>query len=96
MYRIYVSFECIDGKREEFLKEVKSQGILDAIRAEDGCLCYDYYLSAEDENKILLIEYWESKSHQEIHIGQPHMDKLRALNSKCIKSSHLGEFEFKD
>ena len=86
-------FESI---REEFLKEVKSQGILDAIRSEDGCLCYDYYRSDEDENKILLIEFWESKTHQEIHMGQPHMEKLREINSKCIKSAKLGEFEFKN
>ena len=58
MYTIYVKFECNEGKRETFVREVKSQGILDAIRAEDGCLQYDYYYSDEDKNGLLLIEAW--------------------------------------
>ena len=30
-----------------------------------------------DPDEILLIEAWESKKHQEIHIEQPHMAKFR-------------------
>ena len=38
MYTIYVKFDCIPGKREAFIERVKAEGILDAIRAEDGCI----------------------------------------------------------
>ena len=43
MYNIYVVFKCFDGKREAFVEKVKSEGILDAIKAEDGFGRYDYY-----------------------------------------------------
>ena len=95
MYNIYVSFECFAGKREAFVKKVTTEGILAAIRAEDGCLRYDYYFSESNPNELLLIEAWESKQHQQAHIEQPHMARLREFNGDYIKSAKLGEFEFK-
>ena len=95
MYTIYVIFKCLPGKREAFVEKVKEEGILSAIRAEDGCLRYDYYFSEADANELLLIEAWETKRHQEIHIAQPHMAKLRAMKSYYIESTTLGEFELK-
>ena len=52
MYTIYVKFECLPQKREAFIEKVKETGILDAIRAEDGCIRYDYYLSEKDPNEL--------------------------------------------
>lgn len=95
MYTIYVVFKCFEGKREAFVEKVKSEGILSAIRAEDGCVRYDYYFSEADKNELLLIEAWETKRHQEIHIAQPHMDSLRAFKGDYIESTTLGEFELK-
>lgn len=95
MYTIYVVFKCFPGKREAFVKRVREEGVLSAIRAEDGCGRYDYYFSEEDENEILLIESWESKRHQEVHIAQPHMDTLRSFKDEYIESTVLGEFELK-
>ena len=92
MYTIYVVFKCLEGKRESFVERVKAEGILSDIRAEDGCLRYDYYFSESDPNELLLIEAWESAKHQQIHIAQPHMDKLRALKDDYISSTTLGEF----
>ena len=95
MYRIYVVFDCIPGKREAFVKAVTEKGILSAVRAEDGCHRYDYYFSEADANQLLLIEEWETKRHQEIHIQQPHMALLREMKSDYILSTKLGEFDFK-
>ena len=96
MYTIYVKFDCAEGKREDFVERVRAEGILDAIRAEDGCLRYDYYFSEADANELLLIEAWETKQHQQIHITQPHMDRLRAIKDGYIETTLLGEFELKD
>ena len=96
MYTIYVQFMCYPEKREAFVEAVKKEGILDAIRAEDGCLRYDYYFSEADQNELLLIEAWETKKHQQIHIEQPHMARLREIKDGYIKTTTLGEFEFKD
>lgn len=95
MYNIYVTFKCLPGKREAFVERVRQEGILDAIRAEDGFHRYDYFFSEEDPNLLLLIEAWESYEAQQTHIAQPHMAALRALKGDYIESTTLGEFDFK-
>lgn len=93
MYTIYVKFDCLPKKREAFIDRVKADGILDAIRAEGGCIRYDYYLSVQDPNELLLIEQWESKKHQQAHIAQPHMERLRSFKGEYIVNTTLGEIE---
>lgn len=95
MYRIYVVFKYHEGKREKFVEKVNTEGIVSAVRKEDGCICYDYYFSEKDPNELLLIEAWESQKHQQIHIEQPHMVLLRSFKDEYIVSTSLGEFEIK-
>ena len=95
MYNIYVVFKCLPGKREEFVQRVKDEGILAKIKAGDGFVRYDYYFTEADGNELLLIETWESYEHQQTHIAQPHMAKLRSFKGEYIESTTLGEFDFK-
>ena len=95
MYTIYVSFKCLEGKREDFVTRVRDEGILDAVKAEDGFIRYDYYFSESDPNELLLVEAWASKEAQQLHITQEHMARLRAFKNEYIESSVLGEFELK-
>ena len=95
MYTIYVKFTCLPEKRAAFIEKVKETGVLEAIRGEDGCIRYDYYLSEKDPNELLLIEQWTSKEHQQIHIGQPHMDTLRGFKGAYITDTVLGEVDLK-
>lgn len=92
MYTIYVVFKCLPGKREEYIEKLYAEGIIGAVRKEDGCICYDYYFSEKDKDEILLIEAWESQKHQQIHIEQPHMARLRELKPEFVVSTQLGEF----
>ena len=91
MYTIYVKFTCLPEKREAFIQKMKDTGILEAIRNEDGCMKYDYYLSEKDDNELLLIEQWESKQHQQVHIAQPHMAQMRSFKEDYITNTQLGE-----
>ena len=95
MYRIYVVSKCIPGKREEYIERLKSEGIIDAVRAEDGCVRYDFYFSEKDADEILLIEAWETKAHQEVHMTLPHMKKFLEIKPQYVLSGKLGEFELK-
>ena len=95
MYNIAVVFKCLPGKREAFVERVNAEGIRDAVLAEDGCHRYDYYFSAADPTELLLIEAWETKRHQEVHIEQPHMALLRSFKGEYIESTTLTEFELK-
>lgn len=95
MYTIYVKFTCLPNKRQAFIERVKAEGVLEAIRAEDGCIRYDYYLSEKDGNELLLIEQWESRQHQQVHLEQPHMVQLRSFKGEYITDTVLGEVELK-
>ena len=93
MYTIYVKFDCLQNKRGAFIQKMKDTGILTSIRAESGCIKYDYYLSEKDENEILLVEQWESKEHQQIHMTQPPMAQMQEFKDDYIAKTVLGEIE---
>ena len=91
MYTIYVKFLCLPGKREAYIQKMKETGILEAIRAEDGCIRYEYYLSEKDPDVILLIEQWQTKQNQQVHLTQPHMAQMRTFKADYIAETILGE-----
>lgn len=95
MYTIYVQYTCLPQKREAYIQKMKETGILDAIREEAGCVKYDYYLSEKNPRELLLVEQWESRQHQQAHLTQPHMDRLRQFKGDYIADTRLGEVELK-
>lgn len=96
MLTLYVKYTAHEGCREKFLREIVEQGILTDIRNEAGCLRYDYYLSAQEENVILLIEQWESEAHQRVHMQQPHMKPLMEIKDKYIAETIFGKVALSD
>ena len=95
MFTIYVKYTCLPGKREAFVSRMQVEGIVEAIRKEDGCIKYDYYLSEKDADELLLIEQWESKTHQQVHLAQPHMDAMRTFKDDYVAATALGEIVLK-
>lgn len=89
MLKLSVNYFAKPGRREEFLCRVVEEGILTAIRREEGCLRYDYYLSCQNEDEILLLEAWDTDEHQRIHMEQEHMKRLRAIKDECIAETKL-------
>ena len=87
---LYVKYTAKPGCREQFVREIVRRGILTAIRNEEGCLAYDYYFSAQDENVVLLIEKWASTAHQRVHMTQSHMAELMELKAQFIEDTRLG------
>ena len=87
---LYVRYLAKPGCRESFLRQLTTEGIIDAIRREDGCLRYDYFLSVQNADEILLVEQWESEEKQQAHLRAPHMDRLRRLKSEYVADAQLG------
>jgi quinol monooxygenase YgiN len=83
------------GAREAFLCELNQNGIVDLIRAEDGCLTYDYYFSAQDDLTLVLFEEWQNRDCQKVHMTQPHMKTAMEIKSKYIDSVELKELTIK-
>ena len=93
--KLHVTYTAKPGCREAFVRRIVTEGILTAIRAEEGCLGYDYYFSAQDENVVLLVERWESEAHVRVHLTQPHMAQLRTFKDDYIAKTVLGEIIIK-
>lgn len=93
MLYLNVFYHTKEGKREAFLEKIKELGIDEKVRAEKGCIMYDYYFSDADKNELLLVEIWETKADQETHVGQEHMKILRGLKDDYLVSTELKAFE---
>ena len=89
MLKLSVNYFAKPSRREEFLRRIVEGGILAAIRAEEGCLRYDYYLSCQNEDEILLLEEWDTAEHQRVHMEQEHMKRLRVIKEDCIAETQL-------
>ena len=75
--KVLVTYTMKEGKRDDFLKAVIDGGLREQVLAENGCLQYDYYITPHNENTILLVERWESRDAQKVHLEQPHMAGVR-------------------
>lgn len=71
-----------DGNARKFAEEMISSGTVDAIRAEEGNLRYEYYQSLDDPETILLIDSWANQESIDIHHASPMMATIAALREK--------------
>lgn len=92
-YLLHVTYRTRPGQREAFLRRVVHEGILTAIRAEEGCERYDYYLSVQDPDELLLIEQWTTPAHQRAHMTTPHMARLAQIKAELTESTTLQPME---
>ncbi len=90
-FKLFVTYIAKPDCREQFVREVIQSGILQDIRAEKGCLQYEYFFSVDDVNKILISEEWETVEDQKLHCTQLHMDKLREFKNKYITDTKIFE-----
>ncbi len=93
---LLVHYRAKPGGREAFVEAVTASGVLDQIRAEEGCQIYDYYYSAQDPQKLLLLERWTSQEAQEVHMTQPHMAKLQEFKERFMESMELERLSYRD
>jgi len=88
-YMLTVTYKAKPGDAQTFVEELEKSGVAAAVRAENGCIAYDYYFSAKDADLIFLFEEWESAEHQQIHLTQPHIATLKQIKEKYILHSEL-------
>ena len=71
-----------DGNARKFAEEMVSSGTVEAIRAEEGNLRYEYYQSLDDPETILLIDSWANQEAIDKHHATPMMDTIAKLREK--------------
>ena len=89
MLLVQVTYTMRPGQREAFVRRIRESGILDAIRGEEGCLGYSYYLPEEEDGTLLLIEKWSDAPAQKAHLETPHMKQMAAFKPEYVADTRL-------
>ena len=89
MLLIQVTYTMRPGQREAFVRKIRESGILDAIRGEEGCLGYSYYLPEEEDGTLLLVEKWTGAPAQKAHLETPHMKQMAAFKPEYVADTKL-------
>lgn len=87
---ILVTYIALDSEAaKNFVAELENSGAAAKVRAEEGCIKYDYYFSTQNPEEVLLVEEWEGAEHQKVHMTQPHMADVMAIKDKYIKDTQV-------
>ena len=71
-----------DGSARAFAEEMTKSGTVEAIRKENGNLRYEYYLSFDDSETVLLIDEWTDQAAIDRHHASPMMQKITEIRDK--------------
>lgn len=92
MIVLNVTYKCKEDMREEFLEAIMTEGIDAACRAEDGNIKYDYYMSTQDDNEMLLLEKWRDAEALSAHQAQEHFKRLGEIKNEFVNETILEKY----
>ena len=90
---LHVTYTCLPGKAEEFVAVLKESCLQATVKAEDGCLQYDYHISCEQKDTVVLIERWRDAAALAAHAAQPHMAQIAAMKEGRVTETKLNRYE---
>ena len=79
---VNLRYSGTDGNARSFAEEMISSGTVDKIHAEKGNLRYEYYISLDDPETVLLIDSWADQAAIDVHHASPMMATIAALREK--------------
>ena len=82
MITVNLYYTGSNGSARAFADEMVRSGTVDAIRAEEGNLRYEYFFPMDDPETVLLIDRWRDQEAIDRHHASPMMGKIAALREK--------------
>ncbi|MDE5582106.1 MAG: antibiotic biosynthesis monooxygenase [Ruminococcus sp.] len=79
---VNIYYTGTDGGAVGFAREMTESGIVSDIRAEKGNIKYDYFVSFDNPETVLLVDRWESQKAIDRHHASPMMKKITELREK--------------
>ncbi|MDY4041206.1 MAG: antibiotic biosynthesis monooxygenase [Collinsella sp.] len=70
------------GSARAFAEEMESSGTARRIRAAEGNLRYQYFVSLDDPETVLLVDSWADQEALDRHHASPAMETIMALREK--------------
>lgn len=83
--KLLVTYKMKSGRTAGFLNELRALGFPGIGRAEQGCKIYEYFLPADgSQDRVILVEEWESREKQALHMEQPHIKRLAEIKPDYV------------
>ena len=79
MLTVNLRYTGENGAALAFAKEMTASGTVDAIRAEEGNIRYEYYISLNDPQTVLLIDSWRDQAAIDAHHASPMMKTIASV-----------------
>ena len=80
-----VTYTVKPGLRSAFHQVILDEKLQESSRNEPGNLAYDYFLSVDNPDELLLVEKWTDMKSLDEHRLLPHFLRLQALKNDYIK-----------
>ena len=90
---VNIYYTGTDGNARKFAEEMKSSGLVDRVRAEEGNLRYEYFFPMDDGETALLIDAWENEEALGLHHKSPMMKEIAALREKYHLKMRVQKFQ---
>lgn len=88
--KILVEYSVKENKLDDFLTEIKNNKIRERVLEEKGCIAYDYFVPEDTtQNKLVLIEKWQSKDLQQLHLTTSHMQNFSKIKEKYVDDTQV-------
>ncbi len=81
------------GNPVNFAREMQESGLQAEVKAEEGCLGYDYYSALDGSGKVLLVEGWKNEECLEHHKNGDIMAEIRAMKARYGLETMLEKYE---
>ena len=78
----HVYFHGTEKSIKDLIGEYSDSGDLALVCEEDGCMQFEFYYSAADANKAILVERWRDQAALDAHHATAMMKTLRDLIKK--------------
>jgi quinol monooxygenase YgiN len=83
--------EALEDAREAFT------AMIEASRAEEGCISYSYAVDVLDPSKLIIVEKWVDDAALAYHFSTPHMAAFQAaLAGLDVTITELAKFQADD
>lgn len=92
MIILNVTYKCKPGMREKFVEAIKAEGIDAASRAEAGNFKYDYYMSVDNSDELLLVEKWQDAEVLAVHGKQEHFARLGQIKAEYVEDTVIERY----
>ncbi|MGI6172924.1 MAG: putative quinol monooxygenase [Christensenellales bacterium] len=77
---LYYTGEGDSARR--FAQEMVSSGVVQRVRAQEGCERYEYFFPMDDPHTVLLIDRWRDQAALDAHHKSPMMQDIARLRDK--------------